>query len=230
MELDFFQLKKILDDLFLYPPNFSLMLCTLGLLFCAVVTTRRLGKSLIILGPLWLFVSSLPITGYLLVSSLETWEESCVTKTNLSELGITHVVVLGNVVEAVKMRTQIPDAKLVISAAGFTEKMLDKAKALGVPEDEIILETESRDTEGQALSLHPILGTRPFVLCTWAIHCPRAVLAFKLKGLKPIALPAGRLNFDEFPLSGFQPSRNAWKMVHMGLHEYVGMLWLIVSQ
>jgi uncharacterized SAM-binding protein YcdF (DUF218 family) len=229
MEWDLYQFKKVFDSALLCQPNSSLIICSVGLLFSAMRLTRRTGFSLILLAMIWLLLSSFPITGYLLIRSLERQARAEVHKTDLRELRVTYVVVLGDVAESVKVRNEIPNAKLLISAGECGESMAETARKLGVPAKDILLESESRDTSEQAARLKPFLGSEPFVLCTWALHSPRAVLAFKLEGLNPIPVPSGFMQGPAPVMRAFRPSRDAWKQVRMGLHEYAGMLWLLIS-
>lgn len=230
MEWDLYQFKKVFDSALLCQPSSSLIICSAGLLLWAMRPTRRTGVSLILLGMFWFLVASLPITGYLLVHSLEHQARAEVHNRDIRELGVNYVVVLGNVVGAVKVRNEIPNAKLLISAGECGKDMAETARKLGVPAKDIILESESRDTSEQAARLKPFLGTEPFVLCTWALHSPRAVLAFKLRGLNPIPVPSGFVQSPGSTIRAFQPSRDAWGLVRMGLHEYAGMLWLLIGQ
>lgn len=230
MEWDLYQFKKIVDSTLLCQPSSSLIICAVGLAFWMLRPTRRMGISIILFGMAWLLVASLPVTGYLLVRSLEQKARAELETHELRGLQVTYIVVLGNVVEAVRVWKEIPNAKLLISAGECGRDMAETARRLGVPARNILLESESRDTAEQAALLQPFLEGQPFVLCTWALHTPRAALAFKLRGLNPIPIPSGFVQSPDSAISALQPSRDAWNLVRMGLHEYVGILWLWIGQ
>ena len=71
MEWDLFHLKKLFESVLLSQPSLSLIICSIGLLLWMIRPTARAGFLLILMSLIWLFVASLPITGYLLGRFLE---------------------------------------------------------------------------------------------------------------------------------------------------------------
>jgi len=60
---------------------------------------------------------------------------------------------------------------------------------LGVPDDHIVIETESKTTRDEAIVIARMLAGRPrgpIVLVTAATHMPRALAVFRAAGLEPI--------------------------------------------
>lgn len=94
--------------------------------------------------------------------------------------------------EGITILYKIPDSKLVVTGKGVAKErteasvMKELAQSLGVPEERIITEEESRNTREHSMNLFPIVGDHPFILVTSALHMPRAMHAFRKYGLNPI--------------------------------------------
>lgn len=102
--------------------------------------------------------------------------------------------------------------------------------AFGVPKDRISLETASEDTKGNAAGVASLAGKGPFVLVTSAFHMPRAVLAFHKAGITVLAAPTDyRAKRSSFTFTDFLP--DTWKLEcsRSALHEYVGILYYILT-
>jgi len=91
----------------------------------------------------------------------------------------------------------------VILAGGTTEKdsaalpenaaLQSAVLSLGVPPSRILLESESKNTHGEAVALRPMLRDlhiEQFVLVTSPLHMPRAMATFAAQGLHPVPSPA----------------------------------------
>ena len=75
------------------------------------------------------------------------------------------------------------------------ELMRDLARAAGLAPDQILIETASRSTIGNARHCQPIIaaaGWRDLALVTDACHLPRALYAFRHFGLAPTGLAASQ--------------------------------------
>jgi uncharacterized SAM-binding protein YcdF (DUF218 family) len=137
-------------------------------------------------------------------------------------------------VEGVRMSKMLKCCKLVLSGGAGpdsvsspAEAMAQLAQDLGVDRQEMILETESRDTDDQARLVAPIVGEQPFILVTEASHMPRAMALFRKHVTHPIADPVdfrtshseARAPDDAFPGAiGLTGSERA-------VYEYLGMAW-----
>jgi len=99
-------------------------------------------------------------------------------------------------------------------------------RRLGLAQDRMILETESKDTRGNARSVEKVAGKGPFILVTSAVHMPRSVLAFKKMGIAVIAAPTDyRAKRTPVTVSDFFPSAGALADSTFALHEYIGLLY-----
>ena len=97
------------------------------------------------------------------------------------------------------------------------------AKALGVKEQDMIVNPLPKDTKEEAIFAKELLGEEPFILVTSATHMPRSMRLFTSVGLEPIAAPTDfkkdETKFLDAPsIQNFHNSQRA-------IHEYLGMLW-----
>jgi uncharacterized SAM-binding protein YcdF (DUF218 family) len=136
---------------------------------------------------------------------------------------ITGIIALGGdlrrIMEAVKLVFRFPHAKLVI--AGYGEKRAhDFARAQGLAEEILILETRSQNTFENALFTKALVDPKPgerWLLVTSAWHMPRAVGCFRKAGFS--ILP--------WPLLGERTADRSW--FPFAGREWLGLLvyWLI---
>ncbi|MBI5568487.1 MAG: YdcF family protein [Desulfomonile tiedjei] len=228
MQWDLFQFKKTISWI-LHPLNFWLVITALGVVVCLWKPRKAAGWTIVLAGFVWLFVTSLPGTGYLLFKSLELRAGCTPDAETLRREGIRFIVVLGNEVEGARLWQELPDSKLVLSSGQYALAMADKVRVLGIPHDSLVLETEARDTEEQARKLQPLLRGERFVLCTWAIHMPRALMAFRLVGLNPVPAPTDFVTFPAPLRHAFFPCSSGQAVTAMAFKEYWGTVWLALK-
>ncbi|MBN1418716.1 MAG: envelope biogenesis factor ElyC [Planctomycetes bacterium] len=140
---------------------------------------------------------------------------------------------LARIVEAVRIQHQMPGVRLLLSGGtsgdpkSDAQVMAEVARAIGVPDEAIVLEEASLDTEEQAETIEAIVGTEPFVLVTSASHMRRAMALFEKRGMKPVAAPAGHLAQDrqETGRDAFLPGFRGIRNGETAVHEYIGLLW-----
>lgn len=100
----------------------------------------------------------------------------------------------------------------------------------GVPGEDIILESSSRNTHENAIFIKPLLeehfsGNARFLLCTSGWHLPRALGCFRQEGVpvQPFSSdPLIKRNYT--PDSFLVPSPGALEASHRLIREWVGML------
>jgi uncharacterized SAM-binding protein YcdF (DUF218 family) len=136
---------------------------------------------------------------------------------------------LARLTEGIVLYREVPGCKLLLSGGppDQAESMAKVALALGVKEQDIVLDRNSKNTEQEAIFVAPTVGNAPFVLVTSASHMPRAMGLFRKLGMNPIAAPTdylaqGRLRLepdDVFPgYYGLYESERA-------VYEYLGIIW-----
>jgi uncharacterized SAM-binding protein YcdF (DUF218 family) len=137
-------------------------------------------------------------------------------------------------VEGVRMSKMLKCCKLVLSGGAGpdsvsspAEAMAQLAQDLGVDRQEMILETQSRDTDDQARLVAPIVGDQPFILVTEASHMPRAMALFRKHGTQPIADPVDfRTSHSEArDLDDAFPSASRLYASERAVYEYLGLAW-----
>jgi uncharacterized SAM-binding protein YcdF (DUF218 family) len=140
-------------------------------------------------------------------------------------------------VEGIRIHKLVPGSKLLLSGGAVFDPMPEAntmakvAHILGVRNDNMLLETQSRNTEEQAILIRELLGNVPIVLVTSAAHMPRAMLFFEKSGLHPIPAP---VDFSDwvYPLKEPQkyfPRAEELKKVESAIHEYLGLLWFLLK-
>lgn len=247
-----FFIKKI-AALSLMPLPLCLWLLGFGvlLLWCR----RRMGLAKILLTVVFLFLILLSFSSVAnqIVKPLESLHAPLLNAQKVQDLN--WVVVLGGghisnqkfssnaqlgsqslsrLVEGIRIKKMLPGSKLLLSGGGVydplpeADTMADVAHMLGVSRDDIILETQAKDTQEQAERIEEMLGPTSMILVTSAVHMPRAILVFEQVGLRPIPAP---VDFSDWTRSArgpqqFFPSARELKKVEAAMHEYLGLLWL----
>ena len=126
------------------------------------------------------------------------------------------------------MYKQIPHVKLLISGSELETRLMRQfVLTMGVPEEDVIVESESRDTKDQALFVEKIVGKEALVLVTEASHMPRSMALFHKQGLFPIAAPVGHLISPggKAGLWGFIPNSGSLQIAERAFYEYLGLAW-----
>lgn len=139
---------------------------------------------------------------------------------------------LSRLIEAIRLYRQQPNRKIVLSggrvfgANSESHTMNNLVVALGVPQEDIVIENGSRDTHQEALYLKSKLDGKPFILVTSAYHMPRAMALFKAQGLDPIAAPAQFLvKQNYYAPKYYLPNTTNLVYADIAIHEYLGLWW-----
>jgi len=156
-------------------------------------------------------------------------DESQPLSSNIASSGLKRVL------EGVIIHKQAPGSKLVftgyegdtnIANAVINAKL---AAALGVEEENMIVEPNPKDTKEEALFLRSILLDEKFVLVTSATHMPRAIKLFESLGLSPVAAPT---DFRKKEHTGYlkAPDIGSLNNSKVAIHEYLGILWGLIRK
>jgi uncharacterized SAM-binding protein YcdF (DUF218 family) len=248
-------LKKIIA-LFLMPMSICLGVLGVGILLLWV--RRRIGAARIVLtlGFLTLTALSLSAVANQFNKPLETWYPPLLDAGGIKD--VKWVVVLGGghisnptlppnaqldnstlsrLVEGIRLHRGLPGSKLLLCGGAVfdpvpeAETMAAVARMLGVSTDDIVLESQSKDTGQQSQFVQGIVQNDRCVLVTSAVHMPRSMLVFEQKGLKPIPAPTdfGEWMRKENNPNQFFPRAVELRKVEAALHEYLGLLWARVT-
>jgi len=137
------------------------------------------------------------------------------------------------VIEGVSLYRIIDESKLIFTGGGEVNKpstaelMAQLAISLGVAEQDIVLETRSRDTKDHAIYLKSLVKGDKFILVTSASHMLRSVAVFEKLGMHPIPAPVGHLakHPEGINYNMFFPSSRSLDNSETAMHEYLGLLW-----
>jgi len=250
-----FMFKKIVSPLF-FPVPLCLEILILGLILLWFTRRQKAGKVLVTLGTVLLLLLSSTTFSDLLLRGLEYRFVAPATAGGVRAAGSPagYIVVLGGgysvdphipltsepgeetmvrVVEGIKLYRESPGSKLVFSAGSINEPVPESeimgkvAQALGVGQQDIVLESESRDTEESAQKVATIVQKEPFLLVTSASHMPRSMALFTKLEMNPIAAPTDYLvkgRQHTFPF-GFFPDAGSLKKSERAVYEYLGFTW-----
>jgi uncharacterized SAM-binding protein YcdF (DUF218 family) len=248
-----FILKKIISA-FLLPFNVSISLLAVGVFLLFATRFQRVAKAFILIGFLFFLFLSMPPTANWLANSLEH-RYSSPAMSVLQDPQIRWIVVLGGghnssmppgqqlsgssmarLVEGVRIFCMREGRTLFLSGGSVYDPkpnaaaMADEAKTLGINQKDLMLESQSRDTEEQAEFLAPILRQEPFFLITSAVHMPRAMALFMKKGMKPIAVPCDFSFVPKNPpaLLRILPNASSLQQSERAFRERMGMLYSLV--
>ncbi len=249
-----FVLKKIIT-LAIYPLSLCLTALVVGLFFIWFTRRQKLGKIIVTIGVVVLIFFSYGFFSNHLLSSLENKYPPL---TDLQEIrGVKWIVVLGGgivsdnrlpangqisgssllrLVEGIRIHNSLKGSKLILSGGAVfdpvpeAEVLADVALTLGVGEENILLESVSKDTEDQAQNIRKIAKLHEnerFVLVTSASHMPRAVALFRSSGMQPIPAPIDFWikNPKGVNPKNFFPTASGLRKMERVFHEYLGLAW-----
>jgi len=251
-----FLLKKLISPLLL-PVPFCSVLLIFGLILLWSGRRQKAGKLFVSTGALLLILLGYGVSTRYLLMPLESRYPPILTATAVTSQDaqpVKWIVVLGGggvyssqlpspsqlsnaslarLIEGIRLHRQIPGSKLILSEGNIfdsgpvAEVMGRVAQELGVGRDDLVLETQSQDTEAQAAMILPLIGTERFFLVTSAAHMPRSMGLFRKLGMNPIAAPTdfGSLSPESWRPSAFYPSAGGLRKAELAVHEYVGLAW-----
>ncbi len=231
----------------LLPVSITIFFCVAGL----IMWRRPKWPAILVgCGAMWLLIMSTPLISLILIKTLESKTDHYADPKKLADLGVRYVVVLSGgfnegdltaadklgasvlrLLEGGRLWRKVPDCKLVLTGGkipglsrgmSIAQAMRNMALEMGVPENAIIMESESWRTEDQARLISAIVGKGPFALVTSAYHMPRSILIFRQFGLEPIPAPcdfmARKICLD---YSALVPQAGALLLSQTAMKEYL---------
>ncbi len=247
-----FVLKKLVSRLLFPAPVIAIVLLVGVLLLWFSKRRQKLGKILVSVSlVLFLLGTNGTVVAYICAPLDRMYDAYGVTD---NPVPVDYVVVLGGghsddetlspmgklatetavrVAEGIRVYLMNPGSKLVLAGGTVWEptpeavNMQAMAIALGVPEEDIILETESRDTDDQARLIGAIVGDSPFALVTSGLHMVRSMKLFEAQGLDPIPAPTAQRvkGGGGFDPTGLYPDASKLADLRIAVYEYIGLAW-----
>ena len=223
-----FTIKKILSA-FLMPLSLGLLIVAVGLWFLYTQSYKK-AKFYLSVGFLWIFIVSYgPFSNYY-IGTIESQYAKIDDRVNAK-----YILLLGGdfesrAYEAIRLYYQIPNSKIITSGYSGREynipeaiRSANKLMKLGINKEDILIQSEPKDTHEEALYVKRIVKNEPFILVTSAYHMPRAMKLFEKEGLHPIAAPTRFLQQKSFFTS--LPNGGNLTKTEITAHEYLGLLW-----
>lgn len=133
------------------------------------------------------------------------------------------------IMEAARLLGGKPKGRIIVSGGDdIPVAMKAVLSALGVPDEQITIESDSMNTFESALHLRDRLAGRRFYLVTSAGHMPRSMRVFQAQGLQPVPAPTDFLTKKGTNFwSG--PTGHHLFMSDLAVHEYAGLLWYKIT-
>lgn len=210
------------------PLSIGLLIFIVGLWFLYSQNYKK-AKLYLTISFLWIFIVSYsPFANNIITPVESTYKkiDKNVTAKYILLLGGDYE---GRAYEAIRLYKSIPNSKIITSGYEGREKIpeaiINKNKLIsfGIPEEDILMQVEPKDTQQEAVYVKKIVGTQKFILVTSAYHMPRAMELFKKEGLNPIPAPTNFLKKEKELLSA--PSGSNLVKTEIVFHEYLGMTW-----
>lgn len=130
------------------------------------------------------------------------------------------------VLMALELHSERPDCDVIISGDETTARLMGEGMVkLGLPREQLRLESQSFTTADSAAHLGPMLGDQPFFLVTSAGHMPRTLGVLVKQGLKAIPVPTDHQLPKHWRNAEWNPSPSSLTVSDRAMHEYLGLLW-----
>ncbi len=149
--------------------------------------------------------------------------------------------------EGIRLYREIPGARLVLSGGVVRQHdgpvahlMADFAKAMGVPERDIVIEGRARTTYENLAETKRIIGSEPFILVTSSGEMRRAVAVARKLAMRPLPAPAAIWAARYYPagmswlewgrkIAGDSGEAKAHRLGYLqrAYHEHLGYLWYL---
>jgi len=246
-----FLLKKIVAPFF-FPLSICLEMLLLGLYFLWFTRRQKAGKIVVSTGVIFLTLISYNTFSNMLLYPLESKYSPITDVSDFSnvkwvvvlsgghstdpKLSVTDqlsVTSLVRLIEGIRIHKKLSKSKLLLSGgSAFSSTseasvMAEMATALGIEENDLVLESKSKDTKDQASFIHNIIGNEKFVLVTSASHMARSMVLFQSKGMNPIPAPTGYhvKKIQKISPTMFFPSSKGIDKMERVVYEYLGTAW-----
>ena len=248
-----FFIKKLISFLLL-PLPFCLLIILIGCILLLMKNKIKIGRIFIITGFFLLSAfgySTIPAEN--LIKSFEDKYPPVINYQDNSD--VKWIVVLGGgylwdpmfpvteqisfaslvrLSEGIRIHNQLPNSKIILSSGKMlglsvsgSRLMADLAAEFGVKENELVLESESKDTHDQTLNIEKIVDKDRFILVTSALHMPRAMAMFNKLEMNPVPAPVNFIVKGQRNLTPnlFFPTVEGLQKSGIIIHEYLGLAW-----
>lgn len=251
-----FLFQKIAGPLF-FPVTMVLIILLLGLFLLILSRRKKTGKVFILIGILLLGTLSYEPFSERLLKPLEYMYPPLIHPVTMED--IRWIVVLGGghtsdqrlsvtsqisdlslfrLVEGIRLHRELPKTKLILSGGSVFDPvseakgMADVALALGVKNENLVLEEVSKDTSDQARFIPGMIKQERMILVTSAAHMPRSMALFEKLGVHPIPAPTDYQvkEGQGTPPKRFYPTADGLMKSQRAFYEYSALVWTKVKE
>jgi uncharacterized SAM-binding protein YcdF (DUF218 family) len=234
----------------LMPVPVVLTLLGIGLLLLWPLRRPRRGWAVVALATVLLGALSTPLVSQRLAAPLEATvpmlapEEAPAVRW-VVVLGAAHIVSdhrpitskinatgVVRLLEGIRQWRSQPEAMLVVGGRGsgqpitYAQMAGRLLRAFGVPPGRIRMLNSPTNTAEEAAAARALIGAEPFILVTSASHMPRAIAAYRARGMNPIPAPTHYFTGDHYALpTHLTPGADNLYVSSAAWHEYLGLLW-----
>jgi uncharacterized SAM-binding protein YcdF (DUF218 family) len=227
------------------PSGFATALFLLGVACTVTRRTRRYSLALAAASGLVLLVFSNGLVATLLMSPLE-YEYPALHDPTRHPEARTIVVLTGwaadddvfplsakmnsasafRVLEAANLHAARPDCRVLVSGSDVAARIMhQQLQRLGVPDQALLIDSESANTAASAARARELLGDAPVFLVSSAGHMRRAIWTFQQQGVRVIAAPTDHLLPRSPWNASWTTSALHLQASDLAAHEYVGLAW-----
>lgn len=144
---------------------------------------------------------------------------------------------LFRLVEGIRIHKSLKDSVLIICGGAVVDPVPNATVAgsvadlLGIPRARVIIKDQPKDTIEEAEVVLPLVGNRPFILVSSALHMPRALKIFKQMGMHPIPSTTDFI-FKQHkvqPPSVLLPSSTSLSLSRRLIYEWIGQKWSTIK-
>lgn len=248
-------LQKLISAV-IYPLNFSMLILLLGLLLLARGKGKLLGKWLVGIAIAMMLVTSYGPFARWFAGTLErqyapfsphdvnsapsdifVLSGGAVVDRKVPPLSRLSHSTVDRLSEVLRLYQLLPGATIHVSSAqgGRMQSIGETMKTFlverGVPDERIVILRTGWNTAGEARAAKDVFGEKPFILVTSAVHMPRTMMLFEMQGLEPVPAPVRFYSLERQMLSldFFVPTVRAANITQTAYHEYVGILWALLT-
>ena len=246
-----FLFKKIMGTI-ISPVPICIEILLLGLFLLWFTRKQKIGKIIISIGVISLATLSCNAISNILLRPLEYKYPPLLKLEEIHD--VKWIVVLGGghisdpqipinsqlsdasiarLVEGIRLLNMLSESKLILSGGSAFDPVpnakviAEVALAIGVAEQDLVLESVSKDTKDEARLIKKIVGNDRFVLVTSASHMSRSMALFEKLGMQPIPAPTNYWVKKRQRISPgiFFPNSDSLRKAARAFHEYLGLAW-----
>lgn len=126
---------------------------------------------------------------------------------------------------ALELHQSCATCRVIVSGNAETASVMGEALiSLGVPEEQLQLESASNTTAESAANLRPLLQ-KPFFLVTSSGHLRRSMAVLQHQGLQPVPAPTDYQGPKDWRNANLLPAPQWLVASDLAVHEYLGAWW-----